>query len=94
VPQFLQASFDMLKDGQSKMLENMTSMNPIAKMPGLEAMQAQQKAFMKAMTGGMTGQWTDTASSDTASEAEENSDDLDAIKKQLAELQDKLSKIK
>lgn len=36
VPQFLQASFDMLKDGQSKMLENMTTMNPIAKMPGLE----------------------------------------------------------
>ena len=94
VPQFLQASFDMLKDGQSKMLENMTSMNPIAKMPGLEAMQAQQKAFMKAMTGGMTGQWTDAAASGTAPEAEEKSDDLDAIKKQLAELQDKLSKIK
>lgn len=93
VPQFLQASFDMLKDGQSKMLENMTTMNPIAKMPGLEAMQAQQKAFMKAMSGGVAGKWADTASSPTP-EAKESPDDLDSIKKQLAELQDKLSKIK
>jgi polyhydroxyalkanoate synthesis repressor PhaR len=93
VPQFLQASFDMLKDGQSKMLENMTTMNPIAKMPGLEAMQAQQKAFMKAMSGGVAGKWADTASSPTP-EAKEAPDDLDSIKKQLAELQDKLSKIK
>ena len=93
VPQFLQASFDMLKDGQSKMLENMTTMNPISKMPGLEAMQAQQKAFMKAMSGGVAGQWADTASSPTP-EAKEEPDDLDSIKKQLAELQDKLSKIK
>jgi polyhydroxyalkanoate synthesis repressor PhaR len=93
VPQFLQASFDMLKDGQSKMLENMTTMNPIAKMPGLEAMQAQQKAFMKAMSGGVAGKWADTASSPTP-EAKEEPDDLDSIKKQLAELQDKLSKIK
>ena len=93
VPQFLQASFDMLKDGQSKMLENMTTINPIAKMPGLEAMQAQQKAFMKAMSGGVAGKWADTASSPTP-EAKEEPDDLDSIKKQLAELQDKLSKIK
>jgi len=93
VPQFLQASFDMLKDGQSKMLENMTTMNPIAKMPGLEAMQAQQKAFMKAMSGGVAGKWADTSSSPTP-EATEEPDDLDSIKKQLAELQDKLSKIK
>lgn len=97
VPQFLRASFDMLKDGQSKMLDNMTTMNPISKMPGLEAMQAQQKAFMKAMTGGIGGQWADTASGSTAKstpEATEQADDLDTIKKQLAELQEKLSKIK
>jgi polyhydroxyalkanoate synthesis repressor PhaR len=97
VPQFLQASFDMLKDGQSKMLDNMTTMNPISKMPGLEAMQAQQKAFMKAMTGGIGGQWADPTSSsapNSAPEAEEESDDLKVIKKQLAELQEKLSKIK
>nr|WP_322865467.1 polyhydroxyalkanoate synthesis repressor PhaR [Aquicoccus sp. G2-2]MEA1112712.1 polyhydroxyalkanoate synthesis repressor PhaR [Aquicoccus sp. G2-2] len=51
VPQFLQTSFDMLRDGQSKVMENMGAMNPMAKMPGFEAMQAQQEAFMKAMSG-------------------------------------------
>ncbi|MDG1168037.1 MAG: polyhydroxyalkanoate synthesis repressor PhaR [Sulfitobacter sp.] len=92
VPQFLRASFDMLRDGQAKMVENMTSINPIAKMPGMEAMQAQQEAFMKAITGG----W---ASGPGKSKAEsekkpENGEDLDAIKRQLADLQDKLSKLK
>ncbi|MCX7559187.1 polyhydroxyalkanoate synthesis repressor PhaR [Sulfitobacter sp. F26204] len=93
MPQFLQASFDMLRDGQTKMMENMTSANPIAKMPGLEAMQAQQEAFMKAMTGG----WGNVAKSAPAPEAKaeaEPAEDLEAIKKQLADLQEKLSKLK
>src|SRR6056297_910678 len=29
VPEFLQASFEILRDGQSKMVENMNAMNPI-----------------------------------------------------------------
>ncbi|KIN64427.1 Polyhydroxyalkanoate synthesis repressor [Sulfitobacter noctilucicola] len=91
VPQFLQASFDMLRDGQSKMVENMTSMNPMAKMPGMDAMKAQQDAFLKAMTGG----WTSGGIAKTEPEPEvEPSEDLDAIKKQLADLQNKLSKLK
>ncbi|MEW9918910.1 polyhydroxyalkanoate synthesis repressor PhaR [Marimonas sp. MJW-29] len=95
VPQFLRASFDMLRDGQAKMMENMTSMNPMAKMPGMEAMQAQQEAFLKAMTAGWGG--GNKAKSAPEPEPEEEDDqgeDLDAIKKQLAELQDKLSKLK
>ncbi len=52
VPEFLQQSFSMLRDGQAKVVENITSMNPLAKMPGFDAMQAQQEAFMKTMTGG------------------------------------------
>ena len=40
----------MLRDGQSKMMENIA--NPMSAMPGFEAMKAQQEAFMKAMTGG------------------------------------------
>lgn len=84
VPQFLSASFEMLRDSQSKWLENVNSMNPMSKMPGFEAMQAQQEAFMKAMTGGFTGK---------PNEAGADGDDLDAIKKQLAELQEKLSKL-
>ena len=92
VPQFLQASFDLLRDGQSKMVENMTTLNPMAKMPGFDAMQAQQKAFIKAMTGGMSDKWTGAGSAPAPEEAEET-EDLDAIKKQLADLQDKLSKL-
>ena len=90
VPQFLQASFEMLRDGQSRMMENMNAMNPMSKMPGFEAMQAQQKAFLKAMTGGMAGQWPGTT---PQAEDKEDGEDLDAIKKQLSELQDKLSKM-
>ncbi len=86
VPQFLAMSFDMLRDGQSKMMENMGSMNPMSKMPGFEAMRAQQEAFMKAMTGGLMG------SSGPMPEATED-DDLDDIKKQLSELQAKLAKM-
>ena len=93
VPQFLQASFEMLRDGQSRMMENMTAMNPMTKMPGFEAMQAQQAAFLKAMTGGMSGGWS---APDAQKEGEETSseEDLESIKKQLAELQDKLSRLK
>jgi len=53
VPDFLAMSFDMLKQGQSAMMENMSAINPMASMPGFEAMRAQQEAFMKAMTGGL-----------------------------------------
>ena len=87
VPTFLAASFEMLRDGQSKMMENMGAMNPMATMPGFEAMKAQQEAFVKAMTGGMSG-WSGPAEAGT-----EETEDLDEIKKQLAELQKKLSKL-
>ncbi|WP_295314583.1 polyhydroxyalkanoate synthesis repressor PhaR [Roseobacter sp.] len=97
VPQFLQASFEMLRDGQSQMMDKMNAMNPMAKMPGFELMQAQQKAFMKAMTGGLapgsTG-WPEHGQSGDSTEEETGGEDLDAIKKQLSELQDKLSRLK
>ena len=91
VPQFLQASFDMLRDGQEKMME---SMGGGMKMPGLDAMQAQQEAFMKALTGGIG--WPGSTPTPEASESAdgEEGEDLDAIKKQLAELQEKLSTLK
>ncbi len=91
VPQFLQASFDMLRDGQARVMENMSAMNPMAKMPGLGVMQAQQEAFMKAMTGGWgSGKGVQSAVREKEPDQKE---DLDAIKKQLADLQDKLSKL-
>jgi polyhydroxyalkanoate synthesis regulator protein len=89
MPQFLQSSFDMLRESQSKMMENMNAMNPMSQMPGFEAMQAQQQAFLKAMTGGLSGNWSGPDKEDES----EPKEDLDDIKKQLAELQQKLSKL-
>lgn len=85
VPQFLAASFEMLRESQSKMMENMNISNPMATMPGFEAIQAQQAAFFKAMTGGLMGS--------SGPEPEPKGDDLSEIKKQLAELQSKLSRM-
>lgn len=86
VPQFLAMSFEMLREGQSQMVENMTRANPMAAMPGFEEMQRQQQAFMKTMMAG----WPGAAG---ASDDKDGGDDLDEIKKQLAELQQKLSKL-
>lgn len=96
VPDFLAMSFDMLKEGQSKMVENMAAMNPMTKMPGFEAMQVQQKAFMKAMTGGIGTQWSGPApEGDGAETGDEHSpeQELNDIKRQLADLQTKLNKM-
>ena len=98
VPQFLAASFEMFRDSQSKWMENMGKANPMSGVPGFEAIQAQQEAFLKAMTGGMSGNWSgaspdDGKASPATPEAATDVDDLDAIKTQLAELQKKLSKL-
>ncbi|WP_342078759.1 polyhydroxyalkanoate synthesis repressor PhaR [Yoonia sp. SS1-5] len=85
VPQFLQASFEMLREGQSKAMENMGKANPMANMPGFDAMRAQQEAFFKAMTGGLIPGANNAT--------KESDDDLDAIKDQLSALQEKLSKM-
>lgn len=90
VPQFLAASFEMLRESQSKMMENMGRMTPIAAMPGFEAMQAQQKAFLKAMTAGWAGSGTGASREE---DAVPESGELDDIRKQLAELQEKLAKL-
>lgn len=93
VPEFLAMSFEMLRDGQTKATETIGGIaNPLVAMPGFEAMQAQQQAFMKAITGG----WGATASPEPEAETEaepdaEHPSDLDEIKAQLAELQSKLS---
>ena len=95
VPDFLAASFEMLKQGQDQMMENMTKANPLAKSfaPGMEAIRAQQEAFLKAMTGGLQ-MGTVPGHDDSGSEPEaEDSEELDAIRKQLSELQTKLSRM-
>ncbi|MDF1726570.1 MAG: polyhydroxyalkanoate synthesis repressor PhaR [Sulfitobacter sp.] len=95
VPQFLKVSFDMLRQGQSKMMENMSTINPMAKIPGMEMMQAQQEAFLRAMSGGWAGPGTTMPGADEGDAPKSaKGEDLDAIKKQLAELQEKLSRMK
>ena len=92
VPQFLEMSFEMLRDGQSKMLEGMA--NPMASMPGFEAMKAQQEAFMKAMTGGFGGGWPSSVPNpDNEDDESSPQTELDDIRAQLAAMQAQLSKM-
>ena len=102
VPDFLAMSFELLRQGQEKALEQMKSVaGPMAAMPGFEALKAQQEAFLKAMTGGMTGGWSAPAPAEKSAEAANGAEkpdapaqsELDEIKAQLAELQSKLSEI-
>jgi len=91
VPQFLAASFEMLRDGQSKMMENLTAIpNPLTAMPGFEAMRQQQEAFMKTMMGGLPA-WG--AAPAKAEPQPGSAEELAEIKRQFAELQKKLSKL-
>ena len=94
MPQFLQSSFDMLRDSQSQVVDKISAMNPMAQMPGFDAIKAQQEAFLKAVTGGLSGSWSAPAEDKDAPAQDETSEDLDEIKKQLADLQEKLSKLK
>lgn len=91
VPQFLAASFDMLRQGQATMMDNITKVNPITKLPGFDAMRTQQEAFFKAM-GGFVGAGGLNAAM-PAKEPGPAPDGLDEIKQQLADLQAKLGRM-
>ena len=82
----------MLRDGQSKAMGNMGSINPLASMPGFDAMRAQQEAFLKAMTGGVMGGGK-TPDPAPAAKEEPAGDELEDIKAQLKTMQDMLSKM-
>lgn len=88
VPQFLTASFEMLREGQSKAMDNMTKASPLGAMPGFEAMRAQQQAFFQAMSGGLMG-----GIKSAPKEPQKDADGLDTIKQQLAAMQEKLSRM-
>ena len=94
VPQFLAMSFEMLRNGQSKVMENLTTIpNPMVTMPGFDAMKKQQEAFMKKMMGGLPGWGGSGPARESEEPATKGPDELAEIKKQLAELQKKLSKM-
>ena len=90
VPQFLAASFEMLREGQSKIMGGIP--NPIAALPGFDAMRKQQEAFMKTMLGGMPG-WAGSGPAPEPEPAATPTDEIAEIKKQLEDLQKKLSKL-
>ncbi len=89
VPDFLAASFDMLRDGQAKVMESMAT--PMGGLPGFEQIKQQQEAFLKTMMSGWPAAATTEPQEEKAS-TEDNSE-LDAIKKQLAEMQKALSRM-
>ncbi|WBU58142.1 polyhydroxyalkanoate synthesis repressor PhaR [Paracoccus sediminicola] len=94
VPQFLAASFEMLREGQSKIMENMGSMpTPMSSMPGFEQLQRQQQAFLKAMMGGWRGGSSGPDPDEVETVNEGDSQDMDEIRRQLAELQKRISKL-
>jgi polyhydroxyalkanoate synthesis repressor PhaR len=100
VPQFLAMSFEMFRNGQSKMMENLTSIpNPMAGVPGFDDLMKQQQDFMKTMLSGMSGMsglpgWGGSGPSrEDDAPGSGSADDLAQIKRQLAELQQKLSKL-
>lgn len=109
VPQFLAASFEMLRHGQSKMMEQLATLqHPMASMPGFSEMQRQQQLFLKAMMGGWPGASTgpvpegdegDTPPSPVARPARGkprhsgHEDEAEDIRRQLAELQARISKL-
>ncbi len=91
VPQFLAMSFQMLREGQTKMVESLTK--PMSGVPGFEAIRAQQEAFLKAMTGGFGAGFPGGWSAPQPDGSEAKPGDLDDIRAQLAELQAKLAKM-
>lgn len=107
VPQFLAASFEMLRHGQSKMMEQLTALqHPMASMPGFSEMQRQQQLFLKAMMGGWAGSSSPARDEDDdapppeptplrgkSRPARPASEEAEDIRRQLAELQARISKL-
>ena len=111
VPQFLAASFEILRESQSKLMENMAVIpNPMSRVPGFDAMHRQQQAFLKAMMGGWTGssgpepqdlekagQSGDSTPARKPKQRPlvegERTEDMAEIRRQLAELQQRIAKL-
>jgi polyhydroxyalkanoate synthesis repressor PhaR len=93
VPEFLSMSFDMMRAGQTQLMQNMESINPMAKIPGFDAITAQQEAFFKAMTSGFGAKPSTTATESKTPETVTPKDDLSEIKSQLSALQEQLNKL-
>ena len=92
-PEFLSMTFDMMRAAQTQFLQDMGSMNPIAKTLGFDAITAQQEVFLKALTSGFNETETIGRSEDLMPETAAPIDDLSEIKSQLSALQEQLRKL-
>ena len=92
VPQFLEMSFQMLREGREKLIEK-TSIN--STVPDFGAIKAKQEAFLAAFAGGF-GKTIELAPNKIKEqgEAQDQKEDLEAIKNKLSDLQEQLDKLK
>lgn len=96
VPQFLAMSFEMLREGNAKMVENLQAFpNPMAAVPGFEVMRRQQEAFLKSLMAGVPG-WPPTAAAEPPAQPAPppaTAEDVAQIRAELAALQARLNKL-
>ena len=93
IPQFLKMSFQMLREGREKLIEK-TSISKT--LPDFEVIKAKQEAFLAAFTDSF-GNWPTALAPNTnkdQGEAQDQSEDLKAIKNKLSDLQEQLDKLK
>ena len=93
VPQFLEMSFQMLREGREKLIEK-TSISKTV--PDFEAIKAKQEAFWAAFDD-VFGNWPIALAPNTnkdQSEVQDQSEDLKAIKNKLFDLQEQFEKLK
>ena len=93
VPQFFEMSFQMLREGRERLIEK-TSISKTA--PDFGAIKAKQEAFLAAFAGGF-GNWPIALApnkSNLKGEAQDKTEELEAIKNKLSDLQEQLDKLK
>ena len=93
IPQFLEMSFQMLREGREKLIEK-TSIN--STVPDFGAIKAKQEAFLAAFADSF-GSWPTALTPNTSNEKGEwqyKAEDLEAIKNKLSDLQEQLDKLK
>ena len=93
VPQFLEMSFQMLREGREKLIENTSTSKTV---PDFEAIKAKQEAFLAAFADGF-GNWPIALAPNTSKEkgeAQDKTEDLEAIKNKLSDLQEQLDRLK
>ncbi|MEY2956838.1 MAG: polyhydroxyalkanoate synthesis repressor PhaR [Pseudomonadota bacterium] len=101
VPQFLAQAFETMRAQQERLVENLSAFGgPMTGVPGFEAMQRQQEAFLKAMMGafvpgaatGHEGPAPDAAPPRADGTPPAQGDEIADIRAQLAALQARLAR--